>query len=66
MGAYDFELGIMVNVLEFGWGAEFQKSKILISIEGLHLNGLFGDFEKFFWANSLTIFCSLFSVLQLL
>jgi hypothetical protein len=46
----------MVNALEFGEGAEFQKSEILISIEGPHLNGLFGDFEKFFWANSLTIY----------
>jgi hypothetical protein len=47
-------------------GARFQKSEILISIEGLQLKGLFGDFEKFFWANSLTISYSLFSVLQLL
>ena len=66
MGDHGFELGIMVNAVEFGWGAEYQKSEILISIEGLHLNGLFGDFEKFFWANSLTISYSLFSVLQLL
>jgi hypothetical protein len=44
MGAHDFELGIMVNALEFGWGAEFQKYEILIFIEGFHLNGLFGDF----------------------
>ena len=46
----------MVNALAFGEGAVFQKYEILISIEGLHLNGLFGDFEKFFWANSLIIF----------
>jgi hypothetical protein len=56
MGAHGFGLGIMVNALEFGWGAEIQKSEIQISIESLQLNGLFGDFEKFFWANSLTIF----------
>jgi hypothetical protein len=66
MRAHGFELGIMLNALKFGWGAEFQKYEILISIEGHLLNGLFGDFEKFFWANSMTIFCSLFSVLQLL
>jgi hypothetical protein len=42
MGAHGFELGVMVNALDFG--AEFQKSEILISIEGFHLNGLFGDF----------------------
>jgi hypothetical protein len=55
-----------VNMLEFGEGAEFQKTEILISIEGPHLNDLFGDLKKIFWANSLTIFCSLFSVSQLL
>jgi hypothetical protein len=60
MGAHSFGLGIMVNALEFGWGAEIQNS-----IESLQLNGLFEGFEKFFWANSLTVFCSLFSVLQL-
>jgi hypothetical protein len=56
----------MVNVFEFGEGAEFQKSEILISIRSPHLSGLFGDFAKPFWDNSLTIFCRLFSVLQLL
>jgi hypothetical protein len=56
MRAHSFELGIMVNALEFGEGAEFQKSEILISIEGLHLKGLFGDFEIFFWAKSLHYF----------
>ena len=56
MGAHGFELGIMMNALEFGWGAEFQKSEILISIEGLHLKGLFEDFEIFFWAKSLHYF----------
>jgi hypothetical protein len=56
----------MVNVLEFGEGAEFHKSKILIFMEGPHLIGLIGDFSKLFWANPLTIFCRLFSVSQLL
>jgi hypothetical protein len=35
-----------VNMLEFGEGAEFQKTEILISIEGPHLNDLFGDLKK--------------------
>jgi hypothetical protein len=56
----------MVNVLEFGEGAEFQESEILISIESPHLSGLFGDFSKLFWENPLTIFCRLLSVSQLL
>jgi hypothetical protein len=51
-----FELGIRVNVLEFGEGVEFKESEILISIESPHLNGLFGDFAKLFWVNPLTIF----------
>jgi hypothetical protein len=59
MGAQGYELGIKVNALEFGLGAEIQKSEFQISLESLHLNGLFGDFEKFFWPNSLTNFCSL-------
>jgi hypothetical protein len=46
----------MVNVFEFGEGAEFQKSEILIFIGSSHLSGLFGDFAKPFWDNSLTIF----------
>jgi hypothetical protein len=45
-----------VNALEFWVTAEIQKSEIQISIESLQLNGLFGGFEKFFWANSLTTF----------
>jgi hypothetical protein len=49
-----------VNALGFGL-EEFQ-----ISLESLQLNGLFGVFEKFFWTNSLTNFCSLISVFELL
>ena len=66
MGAHGFGTGIMVNVLEFGLEAEIQKSVFQISLESLQLNGLFGVFEKFFWPNSLTIFCNLISVFQLL
>jgi hypothetical protein len=66
LGPCGFEFCNKVNMFDLCEGAGFQKSEILISIEGLHLKGLFGDFEKFFWANSLTISCSLFSVLQLL
>jgi hypothetical protein len=39
-----------------GEGLNSRNLNFLISIEGLHLNGLFGEFEKFFWANSITIF----------
>jgi hypothetical protein len=66
MGAQAFELRIKVNALEFGLEAEIQNSGFQISKEGLQLNGLFGDFEKFFWPKSLTNFCSLLSVCQLL
>jgi hypothetical protein len=66
MGAHDFGLGIMVNVLEFGLEAEIQESEFQISLESLQLNGLFGVFEKFFGPNSLTNFCSLISVFQVL
>jgi hypothetical protein len=66
MGADGFGIGIMVNVLEFGLEDEIQKSEFQISLESLQLNGLFGVFEKFFWPNSLTNFCSLISVFQLL
>jgi hypothetical protein len=64
MGAHGSGLGIMVNVLEFGLEAEIQESEFQISLENLQLNGLFGVFEKFFWPNSLTNFCSLISVFQ--
>jgi hypothetical protein len=66
MGAYGFGLGIKVNMLKFGLEAEIHKSEFQISMEGLQLNGLFGGFAKFFWPNSLTNFCSLFSVFQVL
>jgi hypothetical protein len=66
MGADGFGIGIMVNVLEFGLEDEIQKSEFQISLESLQLNGLFGVFEKFFWPNSLTNFCSLISLFQLL
>jgi hypothetical protein len=55
-----------VNVFEFGEGAEIQKYEILIFIGSSHLSGLFQYFAKLFWDNALTIFCRLFSVLQLL
>jgi hypothetical protein len=55
-----------VNALGFGLEAETQKSKFQISLESLQLNGLFGVFENFFWPSSLTNFCSLISVLELL
>jgi hypothetical protein len=55
-----------VNALEFGLEAEIQKSEFQVSLESLQLNGLFGFFEKFFWPNSLTNFCSLISVFQIL
>jgi hypothetical protein len=53
-------------VLEFGLEAEIQESEFQISLESLQLNGLFGVFEKFFGPNSLTNFCSLISVFQVL
>jgi hypothetical protein len=56
MGAQGFELRIKVNALEFGLEAEIQKSEFQISIEGLQLNGLFGDFEIFFGQTLLLIF----------
>jgi hypothetical protein len=56
----------MGNMFDLCEGAEFQNSKIQIFIGSFHLSGLFGDFAKPFWDNSLTIFCRLFSVLQLL
>jgi hypothetical protein len=52
-GPCDFEFWNKVNMFDLCEGAGFQKYEILISKEGLHLKGLFGDFEKFFWANSL-------------
>jgi hypothetical protein len=55
-----------VNTLGFGLEAEIHKSEFQISLEILQLNGLFGVFENFFWSNSLTKFCSLISVFQLL
>jgi hypothetical protein len=55
-----------VNAPGFGLETEIQKSEFQISLESLYLNGLFGVFENFFWSNSLTNFCSLFSVFQLL
>jgi hypothetical protein len=55
-----------VNALEFGLEAEIQKYEFKISLETLQLNGLFEVFEKLFWPNSLTNFCSLISVFQLL
>jgi hypothetical protein len=55
-----------VNTLGFGLEAEIQKSEFQVSLESLQLNGLFGLFENFFWPNSLTNFCSLISVFQLL
>jgi hypothetical protein len=59
-------LGIKVNALEFGLEAEIEKFEFQISLESLHLIGLFGDFEKFFWPNSLTNYCSFISVFQVL
>jgi hypothetical protein len=56
----------MVNMFDLGEGAEFQKSEILIFIGSSHLSALFGDFSKPFWDKSITIFCRLSSVLQLL
>jgi hypothetical protein len=55
-----------VNALEFGLEAEIQKSEFQISLESLQLNGLFWGSEKLFWPNSLTNFCRLISVFQLL
>jgi hypothetical protein len=55
-----------VNALGFKLEAEIQKSEFQISLESLHLNGLFGVFENFFWPNSLTNICILISVFQLL
>jgi hypothetical protein len=44
--------------------AGFRESEILIFLCP-HLSGLFEDFARLFCANFLTIFCKLFSVLQL-
>jgi hypothetical protein len=56
----------MVNTFDLCDGAEFQKTEILIFIWSSHLSDLFEGFAKHFWDNSLTIFCRLLSVLQLL
>jgi hypothetical protein len=65
IGPSGFEFRNKVNAFDLCEGADFQKTEILVFIWSFHLTCL-GGFAKPFWDNSLTIFCRLFSVLQLL
>jgi hypothetical protein len=66
MGALGLELRIKVNTLDFGSRAENHKSEFQKSPLNLHLNGLFGVFNKLFWTSFHNLCYSLFSVFQCL